>query len=129
MFAFYFYKYYVGVIKPIFEETTDMNSKAELEMEVKESFNRMNDLAAQCQLGNEGDNIRAMLEYTEMMFAKNEHLHQEGHFSKKIAEVSAFLFRTISPFTDCMRWSTISTDSTRARAKGEFTQRRSSSTS
>lgn len=35
MFAFYFYKYYISVIKPIFEEAKDPSEKAELEAEVK----------------------------------------------------------------------------------------------
>lgn len=30
MFAFYFYKYYVSVIKPIYEETKEPGEKAEL---------------------------------------------------------------------------------------------------
>lgn len=33
-------------------------------------------------------NMKTMLEYTELMFAKNDHFHQEGQFSKQIAEVT-----------------------------------------
>jgi hypothetical protein len=35
LFAFYFYKYYVSVIKPIFEETKEASERAELEAEIK----------------------------------------------------------------------------------------------
>lgn len=96
MFAFYFYKYYVSVIKPIFEETKDPSEKAELEAEVKEAFNRMNSLASMSQFDTSSDegNMRSILEYTELMFAKNDHFHQEGNFSKQIAEVRPPPLRT-----------------------------------
>lgn len=42
MFAFYFYKYYISVIKPMYEETKEASEKAQLETEVKESFKIMN---------------------------------------------------------------------------------------
>ena len=89
LFAHYFYKYYISVIKPIWEETTEPSAKAELEAEVKESFNRMNMLAQQCQLGpNDEQNMGTILEYTELMFARNDHLHRtENQYSKQIAEV------------------------------------------
>ena len=66
MFAYYCYKYYISVVKPIFEETSEHAAKAELESEVKDSFGRMNALAAECQLNpNEEDsNLNAILEYT-----------------------------------------------------------------
>lgn len=30
-------------------------------------------------------NTKAMLDYTELMFAKNDHFHQQGAFTKRIA--------------------------------------------
>ena len=35
LFAYYFYKYYLGSIKPIYEECKDAGQKAQLELEVK----------------------------------------------------------------------------------------------
>lgn len=32
-------------------------------------------------------NAKAILDYTELMFAKNDHYHQQGAFTKQIAEV------------------------------------------
>ena len=34
MFAYYFYKYYISMIKPIYEETKDPSEKAELDPEI-----------------------------------------------------------------------------------------------
>ena len=46
----------------------------------------MNVLASQCQLDpSEEVNMNVMLEYTEIMFAKNDHFHQSGMFTKQIA--------------------------------------------
>jgi len=39
--------------------------------------------------------MKAILEYTELMFAKTDHFHQEGRFTKQIAEVNIIQFRTI----------------------------------
>jgi hypothetical protein len=65
MFAFYFYKYYISVIKPIFEEAKDPSEKAELEAEVKEAFKRMNFLGNQSQINPSDEvNMKLMLEYT-----------------------------------------------------------------
>lgn len=50
MFAFYFYKYYISVIKPIFEEAKDPSERAELEQEVKDSFKRMTYLGNQSNI-------------------------------------------------------------------------------
>lgn len=62
MFAHYFYKYYISCIKPIYEETVDQSSKAELDAEIKESFHRMAALAQQCQLSqDEGQNMQRIL--------------------------------------------------------------------
>jgi len=36
---------------------------------------------------NDETNTKAILEYTELMFAKNDHYHQSGKFTKQIAEV------------------------------------------
>lgn len=38
-------------------------------------------------------NMTAILDYTELMFAKNDHFHQEGHFTKQIAEVNQHRLR------------------------------------
>ena len=103
MFAYYFYKYYVSVIKPIYEETQEPAAKAELENEVKETFKIMNGLASQGQNPNDEENMKVLLEYTELMFAKNDHFHQEGYFTKQIAEVQIDVGRTTSLFTGCMR--------------------------
>lgn len=91
MFAYYFYKYYISMIKPIYEETKDPSEKAELDPEIKEGFKRMNMLSSLCQMDPSDEvNMRTMLEYTEIMFAKNDHYHRvEGIFTKKIAEVIA----------------------------------------
>ena len=62
MFAHYFYKYYISCIKPIYEETADPSAKAELDAEIKESFQRMGALAQQCQLSpNEEQNMQRIL--------------------------------------------------------------------
>jgi hypothetical protein len=36
---------------------------------------------------NDEINSKEILEYTELMFAKNDHYHQQGVFTKQIAEV------------------------------------------
>lgn len=96
MFAFYFYKYYINVIKPIFEDNKQAGEKAEIEAEIKETYKVMNQIAAKCGLNPSDEvNMKAMLEYTELMFARNDHFHQEGRFTKQIAEVRLFLVRII----------------------------------
>jgi hypothetical protein len=97
VFAYYFYKYYISLIKPIYEETKDPSEKAELEGEVKENFKLMNKIGADFGINNTSDepNMKAILEYTELMFAKNDHFHQQGMFTKQIAEVLLHIFRII----------------------------------
>ena len=87
----------------------------------------MNKLASQCQLSpNEGENMRAILEYTELMFAKNDHYHQEGYFTKQIAEVSFILVRTILPSTDYMKLSIVLVNWMKDKQNAEFTQKKNS---
>lgn len=64
----------------------------------------MQALSTQCQL-NPSDEVNAqtILEYTELMFAKNDHFHQQGMFTKQIAEVYMFRDRITSPFLDSMK--------------------------
>ena len=86
MFAFYFYKYYISVIKPIYEDTPNGPDKDELGVEVKEAFGILSKLGVEAGVSqNDEANSQAILEYTELMFAKNDHIHQEGRFSKQIA--------------------------------------------
>lgn len=40
---------------------------------------------------NDETSTKAILEYTELMFAKNDHYHQQGAFTKQIAEVLFFV--------------------------------------
>ena len=55
----------------------------------------MTKLGSEAGVGqNDEENAKAMLEYTELMFAKNDHIHQEGKFSKQIAEVNSHQART-----------------------------------
>ena len=70
-----------------------------------------------------------MLEYTELMFAKNDHFHQEGNFTKQIAEVQPVLCRIISPFIGYMKLLINSTNLMKDRTKEESTLRRNSLTS
>jgi hypothetical protein len=94
MFAYYFYKYYISVIKPIFEDSKDAGERAEVEQEIKDTFKVMNKIAPEAGLNPSDEvNIKAMLEYTELMFAKNDHYHQQGKFSKQIAEDYLTIYR------------------------------------
>ena len=70
-----------------------------------------------------------MLEYTELMFAKNDHFHQEGNFTKQIAEVHLIICRIISPFIGYMKLSINSTNLMKDRTKEESTLRKNSLTS
>lgn len=104
MFAFYFYKYYINVIKPIFEGSQQAAEKAEIETEIKETFKIMNQIAAKTGLNPSDEvNMKAMLEYTELMFARNDHFHQEGRFTKQIAEVPTLSLRITLLFSDCTK--------------------------
>ncbi len=58
------------------------------------------------------------------MFAKNDHFHQEGMFTKQIAEVFIDKYRIILQFTDYMKSSIDFTNWTKAKTKEEFTLKR-----
>jgi hypothetical protein len=46
----------------------------------------MTALGTQCQLDPSDEvNTKTILDYTELMFAKNDHFHQQGIFTKQIA--------------------------------------------
>lgn len=48
----------------------------------------MNKNSQQCALDPSDEvNMKAILQYTELMFAKTDHFHQQGKFTKQIAEV------------------------------------------
>ena len=55
----------------------------------------MSGVSAVCQVDpSDQVNAATILEYTELMFAKNDHYHQQGMFTKQIAEVGCGLCRT-----------------------------------
>ena len=60
------------------------------------------------------------------MFAKNDHFHQQGMFTKQIAEVHFFQNRIISLFLDFMKLLIVLENSTKARIREGFILRKNS---
>ena len=89
IFAFYFYKYYLDAVVNIFKDLQDSGEQGELGVEMKEVQAKMQMMKDKCGHDlQEQKNLADILEYTEGMFAKNDHSYREGVRSRQLAEVS-----------------------------------------
>lgn len=129
IFSYYFYEFYLDAAVGICKNVDDPVEQAEIKGNIAQVEGLMKKMQGSSKMAiDKHQHLPDMLEYTELMFAKNEHQFQQEFRSKQMAEVTLALFRTSSPSTASTRSSSTSTASTSSRTSAGSSPRSDSST-
>lgn len=73
--------------------------------------------------------MKSILEYSELMFAKNDHFYRDGQVTQEVAEVIISLLRIFLPFIGFMRLLIGLASLIKDKTREDYTRRRNISKS